>query len=83
MGIREDYKIFLASHLETRRATPSSSTAFYREVGRHARRHIRNLLDEPTAVVGDGFLRPVGLLAYLTDSLRRNPYDQHLLMRTR
>ena len=41
---------------------------------------IMDLLDESYPFVGDGFVGPFGLLAYLTDDLRRNPYDKHLLM---
>ena len=41
---------------------------------------IMDLLDESYPFVGDGFVGPFGLLAYLTDDLRRSPYDKHLLM---
>ncbi|MCY4483999.1 MAG: hypothetical protein OXC12_14075 [Spirochaetaceae bacterium] len=80
MGIPEDYKIFLASHLEDEARHTIFFDRFYREVVGMPGDTIMDLLDESYPFVGDGFVGPFGLLAYLTDDLRRNPYDQHLLM---
>ena len=80
MGIPEDYKIFLSSHLEDEARHTIFFDRFYREVVGMPGDTIMDLLDESYPFVGDGFVGPFGLLAYLTDDLRRNPYDQHLLM---
>ena len=80
MGIPEDYRIFLSSHLEDEARHTIFFDRFYREVVGMPGDTIMDLLDESYPFVGDGFTGPFGLLAYLTDDLRRNPYDRHLLM---
>ena len=81
MGIPEDYQIFLASQLEDEARHTLFFDRFYREVVGMPGAGIMDLLDQSYPFVDDTFAGPFGLLAGLTDALRRNPYDSHLLMR--
>ena len=81
MGIPEDYQIFLASQLEDEARHTLFFDRFYREAVGMPGAGIMDLLDQSYPFVDDTFAGPFGLLACLTDALRRNPYDNHLLMR--
>ena len=81
MGIPEDYRIFLASHLEDEARHTLFFDRFYREVVRMPGTTIMDLLDQSYAYVGETLAGPFGLLAALTDELRLNPYDNRVQMR--
>lgn len=79
-GIPEDYKIFLTSHLEDEARHTVFFDRFYREVVGMGGDTIMDVLDGSWKYIQETFVGPFGLLAYLTDDLRRNPYDKHLQM---
>lgn len=79
-GIPEDYKIFLSSHLEDEARHVVFFDRFYREVVGIPGDSIMEVLDGSYHYISETFVGPFGLLSYLTDQLRRTPYDQHLLM---
>ena len=61
MGIPEDYRIFLSSHLEDEARHTIFFDRFYREVVGMPGDTIMDLLDESYPFVGDGFVGPFGL----------------------
>jgi ribonucleoside-diphosphate reductase beta chain len=79
-GIPEDYKIFLTSHLEDEARHTVFFDRFYREVVGLPGDSLMEVLDGSYQWVGETFIGPFGLLSYLTDQLRRDPYDPSLLM---
>ncbi len=81
MGIPEDYKIFLTSHLEDEARHTVFFDRFYREVVGVPGETILDVLDGSYQWISETFVGPFGLLSYLTDQLRRDPYNPTLLMR--
>jgi ribonucleoside-diphosphate reductase beta chain len=79
-GIPEDYKIFLTSHLEDEARHTVFFDRFYREVVGMDGDTIMEVLDGSWKYIQETFVGPFGLLAYLSDDLRRRPYDKHLQM---
>jgi ribonucleoside-diphosphate reductase beta chain len=79
-GIPEDYKIFLTSHLEDEARHTVFFDRFYREVVGMDGDTIMEVLDGSWNYIQETFVGPFGLLAYLSDDLRRRPYDKHLQM---
>jgi ribonucleoside-diphosphate reductase beta chain len=79
-GIPEDYKIFLTSHLEDEARHTVFFDRFYREVVGIPGQSIQEVLDGSYQYISETFVGPFGLLSYLTDSLRRDPYNRHLQM---
>jgi ribonucleoside-diphosphate reductase beta chain len=80
-GVPEDYKIFLASHLEDEARHTVFFDRFYRDVVGLEGDGIMEILDGSWPYIQETFVGPFGLLAYLTDDLRRDPYDKHLQMK--
>jgi ribonucleoside-diphosphate reductase beta chain len=80
-GIPEDYKVFLSSHLEDEARHVIFFDRFYREVVGLPGDSILDVLDGSYHYISETFVGPFGLLSYLTDELRRSPYDKHLQMR--
>jgi ribonucleoside-diphosphate reductase beta chain len=79
-GTPEDYKIFLTSQLEDEARHTVFFDRFYREVVGIDGNTIMEVLDGSWKYIQETFVGPFGLLAYLTDDLRRRPYDKHLQM---
>lgn len=79
-GIPEEYKIFLSSHLEDEARHTIFFDRFYREVVGIEGESILDVLDGSYQYISETFVGPFGLLSYLTDSLRRDPYDKHVQM---
>jgi ribonucleoside-diphosphate reductase beta chain len=79
-GVPEDYKVFLTSHLEDEARHTVFFDRFYREVVGIDGDGIMDVLDGSWQYIQEVFVGPFGLLAYLTDDLRRRPYDKHLQM---
>ena len=79
-GIPEDYKVFLTSHLEDEARHTVFFDRFYREVVGMDGEGIMDVLDGSWQYIQETFVGPFGLLAYLTDDLRRDPYNKHLQM---
>jgi ribonucleoside-diphosphate reductase beta chain len=80
-GAPEDYKIFLSSHLEDEARHTVFFDRFYREVVGLEGDGIMDILDASWPYIQETFVGPFGLLAYLTDDLRRDPYNKHLQMK--
>lgn len=80
-GIPEDYKIFLTSHLEDEARHTVFFDRFYREVVGIPGDSILEVLDGSYQWISETFVGPFGLLSYLTDQLRRDPYNERLIMR--
>jgi ribonucleoside-diphosphate reductase beta chain len=80
-GVPEDYKIFLSSHLEDEARHTVFFDRFYRDVVGLSGDGIMDVLDGSWQFIQETFVGPFGLLAYLTDDLRREPYDKHLQMK--
>ena len=80
-GVPEDYKVFLTSHLEDEARHTVFFDRFYREVVGLEGDGIMDILDGSWPFIQETFVGPFGLLAYLTDDLRRDPYDKHLQMK--
>lgn len=80
LGVSEDYKIFLTSQLEDEARHTVFFDHFYREVVGLEGDGIMDILDGSWQYIQETFVGPFGLLAYLTDDLRRRPYDKHLQM---
>ena len=80
-GVPEDYKIFLTSHLEDEARHTVFFDRFYRDVVGLEGDGIMAVLDESWPFIQETFVGPFGLLAYLTDDLRRDPYNKHLQMK--
>ena len=80
-GVPEDYKIFLTSHLEDEARHTVFFDRFYRDVVGLEGDGIMEILDGSWPYIQETFVGPFGLLAYLTDDLRRDPYDKHLQMK--
>ena len=80
-GVPEDYKIFLTSHLEDEARHTVFFDRFYREVVGLEGDGIMEILDASWPYIQETFVGPFGLLAYLTDDLRRDPYNKHLQMK--
>jgi ribonucleoside-diphosphate reductase beta chain len=80
-GAPEDYKIFLTSHLEDEARHTVFFDRFYREVVGLDGDGIMDILDGSWPYIQETFVGPFGLLAYLTDDLRRDPYNKHLQMK--
>jgi ribonucleoside-diphosphate reductase beta chain len=80
-GVPEDYKIFLTSHLEDEARHTVFFDRFYREVVGLEGDGIMDILDASWPFIQETFVGPFGLLAYLTDDLRRDPYNKHLQMK--
>jgi ribonucleoside-diphosphate reductase beta chain len=80
-GVDEDYKIFLTSHLEDEARHTVFFDRFYRDVVGLEGEGIMDVLDASWPYIQETFVGPFGLLAYLTDDLRLNPYDKHIQMR--
>jgi len=80
LGIPENYKIFLSSHLEDEARHTVFFDRFYREVVGLEGESILDVLDGSYQWISETFVGPFGLLSYLTDQVRRDPYDKHLLM---
>jgi ribonucleoside-diphosphate reductase beta chain len=80
-GVPEDYKIFLTSHLEDEARHTVFFDRFYREVVGLEGDGIMDILDGSWPYIQETFVGPFGLLAYLTDDLRRDPYNRHLQMK--
>lgn len=81
LGVSEDYKVFLTSHLEDEARHTVFFDRFYREVVGVPGAGIMDVLDGSWRWVQEVFVGPFGLLAYLTDELRRHPYDRRVQMR--
>jgi ribonucleoside-diphosphate reductase beta chain len=79
-GIPEEYKVFLSSHLEDEARHTIFFDRFYREVVGMEGETILDVLDGSYRYISETFVGPFGLLSYLTDELRRNPYDKHRSM---
>jgi ribonucleoside-diphosphate reductase beta chain len=79
--VPEDYKIFLTSHLEDEARHTVFFDRFYREVVGLEGDGIMDILDGSWSYIQETFVGPFGLLAYLTDDLRRDPYNKHLQMK--
>lgn len=79
-GIPEDYKVFLSSHLEDEARHTIFFDRFYREVVGIEGDSILEVLDGSFEYISETFVGPFGLLSYLTDQLRRDPYNRHLSM---
>jgi len=79
-GIPEDYKIFLTSHLEDEARHTVFFDRFYREVVGVQGESIMDVLDGSYQWISETFVGPFGLLSFLTDKVRRDPYDERLLM---
>lgn len=79
-GIPEEYKIFLSSHLEDEARHTIFFDRFYREVVGMEGESILDVLDGSYQYISETFIGPFGLLSYLTDELRRDPYNKHRLM---
>ena len=80
-GAGEDYKIFLTSHLEDEARHTVFFDRFYRDVVGLTGDGIMDVLDGSWPYIQETFVGPFGLLAYLTDDLRRDPYNKHLQMK--
>jgi ribonucleoside-diphosphate reductase beta chain len=80
-GVPEDYKMFLTSHLEDEARHTVFFDRFYRDVVGLDGEGIMDVLDGSWPYIQETFVGPFGLLAYLTDDLRRDPYDKHLQMK--
>lgn len=80
-GIPEDYKVFLSSHLEDEARHTIFFDRFYRNVVGIPGETILDVLDGSYQYISETFVGPFGLLSYLTDELRRSPYDKRLQMR--
>jgi len=80
-GVSEDYKIFLTSQLEDEARHTVFFDRFYRDVVGLDGDGIMDVLDGSWPYIQETFVGPFGLLAYLTDDLRRDPYDKRLQMR--
>jgi len=80
-GVPEDYKIFLTSHLEDEARHTVFFDRFYREVVGLEGDGIMDILDGSWPYIQETFVGPFGLLAYLTDDLRKDPYNKHLQMK--
>jgi ribonucleoside-diphosphate reductase beta chain len=80
-GVPEDYRIFLTSHLEDEARHTVFFDRFYREVVGLEGDSIMDILDGSWPYIQETFVGPFGLLAYLTDDLRRDPYNKHLQMK--
>ncbi len=80
-GIPEDYKVFLTSHLEDEARHTIFFDRFYREVVGIEGDTILDVLDGSYQYISETFVGPFGLLAYLTDDLRKDPYNTKILMR--
>lgn len=80
LGIPEDYKVFLSSHLEDEARHTIFFDRFYREVIGIPGDSILEVLDGSYQYISETFVGPFGLLSYLTDALRRDPYNRHLHM---
>jgi ribonucleoside-diphosphate reductase beta chain len=80
-GVPEDYKIFLTSHLEDEARHTVFFDRFYREVVGLEGDGIMDVLDASWPYIQETFVGPFGLLAYLTDDLRKDPYNKHLQMK--
>jgi ribonucleoside-diphosphate reductase beta chain len=79
-GIPEEYKVFLSSHLEDEARHTIFFDRFYREVVGMEGESILDVLDGSYQYISETFVGPFGLLSYLTDELRRHPYDQRRSM---
>ncbi len=79
-GVPEDYKIYLTSQLEDEARHTVFFDRFYRDVVGMEGDGIMDVLDGSWKYIQEVFVGPFGLLAYLTDDLRRRPYDKHLQM---
>ena len=77
----EDYKVFLTSQLEDEARHTVFFDRFYRDVVGLDGDGIMDVLDGSWPYIQETFVGPFGLLAYLTDDLRRDPYDKHLQMK--
>jgi ribonucleoside-diphosphate reductase beta chain len=80
-GVPEDYKIFLTSHLEDEARHTVFFDRFYRDVVGLEGDGIMDILDGSWPYIQETFVGPFGLLSYLTDDLRRDPYNLHLQMK--
>jgi ribonucleoside-diphosphate reductase beta chain len=80
-GIPEEYKVFLSSHLEDEARHNVFFDTFYREVVGLPGNDMLEVLDGSYRWVQEVFVGPFGLLSYLTDDLRRDPYDRSKQMR--
>ena len=80
-GASEDYKIFLTSQLEDEARHTVFFDRFYRDVVGLDGDGIMDVLDGSWPFIQETFVGPFGLLAYLTDDLRRDPYNKHLQMK--
>lgn len=80
LGIPEDYKVFLSSHLEDEARHTIFFDRFYREVVGIPGDTILEVLDGSYQYISETFVGPFGLLSYLTDAVRRDPYNRHLHM---
>jgi ribonucleoside-diphosphate reductase beta chain len=79
-GVPEDYKVYLTSQLEDEARHTVFFDRFYRDVVGMQGDGIMDVLDGSWKYIQEVFVGPFGLLAYLTDDLRRHPYDKHLQM---
>ena len=80
-GVSEDYKVFLTSQLEDEARHTVFFDRFYRDVVGLDGDGIMDVLDGSWPYIQETFVGPFGLLAYLTDDLRRDPYDKRLQMK--
>jgi ribonucleoside-diphosphate reductase beta chain len=80
-GVPENYKVFLTSHLEDEARHTVFFDRFYREVVGLEGDGIMEILDGSWPYIQETFVGPFGLLAYLTDDLRKDPYNRHLQMK--
>ncbi|MGH3276843.1 MAG: hypothetical protein ACRDNZ_21250, partial [Streptosporangiaceae bacterium] len=80
-GVPEDYKVFLSSHLEDEARHTVFFDRFYRDVVGLEGDGIMDILDGSWPYIQETFVGPFGLLSYLTDDLRKDPYNKHLQMK--
>jgi ribonucleoside-diphosphate reductase beta chain len=76
-GVPEDCKIFLSSQLEDEARHTVFFDRFYREVVGLTGDGIMDVLDGSWQWIQEVFVGPFGLLSYLTDELRRDPYNKN------
>jgi ribonucleoside-diphosphate reductase beta chain len=75
LGAEEDEKIFITSQLEDEARHTVFFDRFYREVVGLDGPGIMGVLDQSYQWITETFVGPFGLLAYLADDLRKDPFD--------
>ena len=81
IGATEEEKLHIAAQIEDEARHTVFFDRFYREVVGIEGADIMEVLDKSVPVGAGDLRRPVRLLAYQADELRRNPYDQRARVR--